>query len=145
MPLHAVAYSSVARPDLVDAALDRIVADATAFNRVAGVSGALMFDGTRFVQYIEGPRDGLDSVFQRIVNARAHMNLHVLARMPLKARWFPRWSMTSRLSEPEVLDGILLARWAGFDPLHSEGFSGLLQVWTGRQGEIEPAAVMLGS
>lgn len=145
MPLHAVAYSSVARPDLVDAALDRIVADATAFNRVAGVSGALMFDGTRFVQYIEGPRDGLDSVFQRIVNARAHTNLHVLARTPLKARWFPRWSMTSRLIEPEVLDGILQARWAGFDPLHSDGFGMLLQVWTGRQGEIEPAAVMLGS
>jgi len=145
MPLYAVAYGSIARPDLSTAMLDRIVADATAFNRVAGVSGTLMFDGTRFLQYIEGPRDGIDSVFPRIANARAHSDLTILARMPLRARLFPGWSMSSQPSDPDVLDTILRARWTCFDPARSEGCAALLRAWTGGQGEIEPAAVMLGS
>ena len=72
MSLHAIAYASEARADLQTTDLDRLLADATAFNRVAGVTGVLMFDGSRFLQYLEGPEDGIDSVYQRIVNARSY-------------------------------------------------------------------------
>ena len=50
MSLHAIAYASEARADLQTTDLDRLLADATAFNRVAGVTGVLMFDGSRFLQ-----------------------------------------------------------------------------------------------
>ena len=114
MSLHAIAYASEARADLRTTDLDRVLADATAFNRVAGVTGVLMFDGSRFLQYLEGPEDGIDSVYQRIVNARSHGQLKVLCRAPVAQRAFPRWSMGTRRIEAELLAQIVDAAWPGF-------------------------------
>lgn len=65
MPIRAVVYVSEAsdalRGDLLglrSGKLQELVDDATRFNRDAGVSGVLLFDGTRFLQYMEGPRTG---------------------------------------------------------------------------------------
>ncbi|MBY6280057.1 BLUF domain-containing protein [Stenotrophomonas maltophilia] len=144
MSLHAIAYASEARADLQTTDLDRLLADATAFNRVAGVTGVLMFDGSRFLQYLEGPEDGIDSVYQRIANARSHGQLKVLCRAPVAQRAFPRWSMGTRRIEAELLVQIVDASWPGF-VLGGGGFERLLQAWTGADGELEPAAVALGS
>lgn len=56
MPLRAIAYTSVAFEGIQASDIDRILAAATSFNKVAGVTGVLMFDGTRFLQYFEGPK-----------------------------------------------------------------------------------------
>lgn len=141
MSLHAIAYASEARADLRTTDLDRLLADATAFNRVAGV---LMFDGSRFLQYLEGPEDGIDSVFQRIFNARSHAQMRLLCRAPVVQRAFPRWSMGTRRIDADLLTQIVDAAWPGF-LLGSGGFERLLQAWTGADGELEPAAVALGS
>ncbi|MCX2892941.1 BLUF domain-containing protein [Stenotrophomonas lactitubi] len=148
MPLHAYAYVSTAREGLDVPELDALLADATAFNRMAGVTGALMFDGSRFLQYIEGPRDGLASVHARIGNARRHGSIIQLAAGPIPSRWFPRWTMANRQVDPATLDSIVAAPWQGFslelDP-PDHGFGLLLRAWTGSHGELEPAAVSLGS
>ncbi|WP_369038547.1 BLUF domain-containing protein [Stenotrophomonas maltophilia] len=148
MPLHAYAYVSTAMEGLDLSALDALLADATAFNRMAGVTGVLMFDGSRFLQYIEGPRDGLASVQARIVNARRHGSITPLAAGPIESRRFPRWTMGNRQVEPGVLASIAAAPWQGFNletACPGEGFSLLLRAWTGDHGELEPAAVSLGS
>ena len=69
MPLHAVAYVSDAVDGIETSDIDQILRAASGFNKVAGVTGVLMFDGRRFLQYFEGPEDGVDSVFQRVVQA----------------------------------------------------------------------------
>lgn len=148
MPLCAVAYVSRAREDLAATEMDRLLADSTTFNRVAGVTGVLMFDGEHFLQYIEGPADGLESVYARILNAKRHCGLRELAAGPLSARWFPRWTMANRRVEPAVLAGIVDAPWQGFDVgggMPGHGFALLLRAWMGGHGELEPAAVSLGS
>ncbi|MEG0184848.1 MAG: BLUF domain-containing protein [Stenotrophomonas sp.] len=148
MPLHAYAYVSTAREGLDVPELDALLADATAFNRMAGVTGVLMFDGHRFLQYIEGPRDGLASVHARISNARRHGSITQLAAGPIQARWFPRWTMANRQVEAGTLASIVAAPWQGFilQPEHpGHGFALLLRAWTDGHGELEPAAVSLGS
>ena len=96
------------------------------------------------MQYLEGPEDGIDSVYQRIVNARSHGQLKVLCRAPVAQRAFPRWSMGTRRIDADLLAQIVDAAWPGF-LLGSGGFERLLQAWTGADGELEPAAVALGS
>ncbi|WP_254898851.1 BLUF domain-containing protein [Stenotrophomonas sp. NA06056] len=148
MPLHAYAYVSTARAGLDVPELDALLADATAFNRMAGVTGVLMFDGSRFLQYIEGPRDGLASVQARISNARRHGSVTQLAAGPIPARWFPRWTMANRHVDAATLASIVAAPWHGFslEQNHLDhGFCLLLRAWTGGHGELEPAAVSLGS
>jgi len=148
MALHAFAYVSTASEGLEVPDLDALLADATTFNRMAGVTGVLMFDGRRFLQYIEGPRDGVASVHARILNARRHGSITELAAGGLQARWFPRWTMANRMIEPGALASIVAAPWHGFgdDPQWpGHGFALLLRAWTGGHGELEPAAVSLGS
>lgn len=148
MPLHAYAYVSTAREGLDVPELDALLADATAFNRMAGVTGVLMFDGSRFLQYIEGPRDGLASVHARIGNARRHGSITQLAAGPIQTRWFPRWTMANRQVDTATLASIVAAPWHGFslEQNHLDhGFCLLLRAWTGGHGELEPAAVSLGS
>ncbi len=148
MPLHAIAYVSRAREDLADTELDELLADATAFNRVAGVTGVLLFDGVRFLQYLEGPRDGLESVHARVLNATRHHLMRELAAGPLRSRWFPCWTMASRRVDVAVLSDIVAAPWHGFDmdnAMSDQGFGMLLRTWTDGRGALEPAAVCLGS
>ncbi|WP_256776155.1 MULTISPECIES: BLUF domain-containing protein [unclassified Stenotrophomonas] len=151
MPLRAIAYTSVAFEGIQASDIDRILMAASSFNKVAGVTGVLMFDGTRFLQYFEGPEDGVDSVYQRVANARSHLHLRELARGTVATRHFPRWTMTSAAIEPAVLTGMIERPWEGFnvapafDGHGPVGFARLLELWTGVSGELEPAAVMLGS
>lgn len=58
MPILAVACISEA-PDYESGKVDQIVLDAAAFNVQAGATGALLFDGTRFLKCIEDPEDVL--------------------------------------------------------------------------------------
>ncbi|MET0807932.1 MAG: BLUF domain-containing protein [Pseudoxanthomonas sp.] len=151
MPLHAVAYVSDAIEGIETSDIDQILRAATGFNKVAGVTGVLMFDGRRFLQYFEGPEDGVDSVFQRVLNARIHQGLRELARGEVGARHFARWKMASAAVEPDALARVIHLPWEDFalrssvDAAAPTGFAALLDAWTGVSGELEPAAVTLGS
>lgn len=148
MPLHAIAYVSQARSALAPQELDALLADATAFNRMAGVTGVLMFDGERFLQYLEGPRDGLDSVYGRVLNASVHHGVRQLAAGAVGTRWFPHWTMANRRIDSLTMTHIINAPWTGISagrPAAGQGLALLLRSWTGDDGELEPAAVSLGS
>ena len=93
MPLRAIAYVSQALPDLSADRLKALVDDAARFNKLAGVTGVLLHDGGRFLQYIEGPPDGIDSVYERILQAGSHVDIVELARSRLGQRQFPYWAM----------------------------------------------------
>ncbi len=151
MSLRAVAYVSEAVEGLGGADIDRILADAAAHNRMAGVTSVLMFDGVRFLQYLEGPDDGMRSVYPRVLNARSHHHLRQLAKGEVPTRQFPRWTMASARIDADVLADIADPPWDGFTaaaPVTGErriGFARLLELWTGVSGELEPAALSLGS
>jgi len=91
MPLRAIAYVSQSKPDLSAERLQALVEDAARFNKVAGVTGVLLNDGERFLQYIEGPPDGIDSVYERILQAGSHVDIVELARGRVGQRQFPKF------------------------------------------------------
>ncbi len=72
MTLHALVYFSQAVPGLTIDQIDDLTRDAAAHNQIAGVTGILFTDGNRFLQYIEGPEDGLNLTYSRILNSRSH-------------------------------------------------------------------------
>jgi hypothetical protein len=150
MSLRAVAYVSQAE-GIAETDIDRILQDAAAYNRMAGVTGVLVFDGHRFLQYLEGPDDGVGSAYARVLNARSHHHVRELARGEVPTRQFPRWTMASSRIAPEVMTDIADVLWDGFiaeppvDGHRRTGFARLLEVWTGTSGELEPTALSLGS
>lgn len=114
MPLRAIAYVSDALADLSNAGLDALVEDAVRFNAVAGVTGVLLFDGGRFLQYFEGPEDGVHAVYERIVQARSHHQIRELNRGRVPQRFFPYWSMRWLGVEPTLTQRLVNGEWAGF-------------------------------
>jgi len=93
MALQAIAYASEAVPGLGTDGLERMVQRSIAHNQLAGVTGLLLFDGRRFLQYIEGPDDGLAVIYSRIIYSRLHTDVIELARGSVPQRRMPYWSM----------------------------------------------------
>lgn len=114
MTLCAIAYVSEAAPDMPQQRLDALAADAARFNRVAGVTGVLLYDGSRFLQYLEGPDDGVASVYERIVHATAHTAVQELASGRVPSRHVPYWSMRWLPVSDALVDRLVRSDWAGF-------------------------------
>jgi len=114
MPNRAVVFVSEAVGDLTMARLSQIMADAERFNRTAGVTGITLFDGQRFLAYMEGPPDGLDVAFSRAAGATSHSSLIEIARGRVGQRRLPYWPMRCiPLSPPELVQ-LVRADWTSF-------------------------------
>lgn len=72
-----------------DHELDEMVATARRNNQISGVTGALLFTGTGFAHVMEGARDALDRVFDRISDDPRHAEVTVLSFTPTERRRFP--------------------------------------------------------
>ncbi|AWB78142.1 MULTISPECIES: BLUF domain-containing protein [Stenotrophomonas] len=112
--LHAFAYSSRMSAGLSNQALHQIVSQSATFNRRVDVTGALIVDGQRFFQYIEGPPDALEAVKRRIHDSRSHAAVVPVLDMAISARAVPYWAMTHIETGQIVVSGLVNARWDEF-------------------------------
>lgn len=110
-PIHALVYASRAAGALSNAYLERILVDASIHNRQHDVTGALLYDGVRFLQYIEGPPAGLAAAFARIQAASKHTGIQVLVQGAIAQRHFWNWSMACRHADASLIQRLESARW----------------------------------
>ncbi len=122
MPIRAVVYVSEAGPAVAgdvralgNGKLDWVVDDAARFNRDAGVTGVLLFDGERFLQYMEGPEDGLSVAYSRVLSASSHNGIVELQRGRVGQRRLPFWPMRWLPVEPAELKRLAHADWTRFN------------------------------
>lgn len=103
-----VIYASKAHDTVTDEEVDKILTSAEIKNAKLGVTGALVFDGRRFCQLLEGDEDGVSEVFDHIRKDTRHCDIDVIARQPIRDRRFPGWAMV-QVDETEfktMLDGL---------------------------------------
>jgi len=122
MPIRAVVYASEAGPQVADsgsglpsAKLEELVNDAARFNKDAGVTGVLLFDGTRFLQYLEGPEDGLAVAYSRVLGSQSHSGIVELQRGRVGQRRLPFWPMRWLPVERQELSSVAHANWTRFN------------------------------
>ena len=94
--------------------LDWLVDDAARFNLHAGVTGVLLFDGARFLQYPEGPEDGVRVAYGRVRDATSHANIVELQHGLVANRHFPFWPMRWLPGEPGRISELAAADWTDF-------------------------------
>lgn len=129
MPLRAIVYTSQIAAHVDESKRTQIVVDAGRFNRLAGVTGVLLFDGARFLQYFEGPQDGVDAVYARVKSSRSHVELLELASGRIGQRLFPYWGMHMIPVEAMDTSRLVAASWTDFDttaPSDGRSSSGIL-------------------
>nr|WP_258391607.1 BLUF domain-containing protein [Stenotrophomonas maltophilia] len=114
MPFRAIAYVSEASRNLTEQRLQQLVAEAVQFNESVDVTGTLLFDGSRFLQYLEGPEAGIKAAYMRVLAASSHSGIVELNRGRVGRRQFPHWRMRSVRVDELALGKIAISDWTGF-------------------------------
>ncbi len=73
--------------------VDDILTEARSRNASVDVTGALLFTEGRFVQVLEGERDKVHEVFERIADDARHTDVRILSAQYSDRRRFKEWSM----------------------------------------------------
>ena len=92
-PLKTLSYTSRARFDLSEDELRDIHQTARHFNALDGITGLLVFDGSRFMQIIEGAEEAIDTLVERLRQDDRHTAFEVRDERLVEGRSFPDWSM----------------------------------------------------
>jgi hypothetical protein len=93
MDLTSLTYTSLARLDLQSSDLEEIHRSARELNALDGITGLLVFNGTHFLQIVEGSRDAIEDLLERLRRDPRHSGLEVRDERKIQARSFPDWSM----------------------------------------------------
>ena len=101
-----------------------VVRSAVRRNRALGLTGALYFDESKFIQILEGPRNNLDAVFRRIEEDWRHTDVTVLDQQPIDRRLFSA-------SEMRFVDGVRQRA-----TVHALDFDAILAMHPGQRREM---------
>jgi hypothetical protein len=93
MPLKSLTYTSLARLDLEASDLEAIHRTAREVNALEGITGLLIFNGTHFLQILEGAPNAIDELVDRLRRDPRHSALEVRDQRSIEQRSFPDWSM----------------------------------------------------
>lgn len=91
--LLTISYRSVAWLHDPVADVRSILSESHARNARHDVTGLLLFDGTYFLQTIEGPTDDTSSIFLKIVSDKRHVDVVPFGVGRINERVFPDWRM----------------------------------------------------
>jgi Sensors of blue-light using FAD. len=86
-------YVSTAAWAMNENDLNIILDGARANNRKLGVTGLLLHIDQGFLQVLEGPREAVLKIFERIRRDLRHIGLRVLIQQEVEERLFEDWSM----------------------------------------------------
>lgn len=101
--LTGLTYVSTAARPMSGTDLNSIVQDSKTFNATVDVTGVLLYHDGNFFQYLEGPRQGLEQVMERVCKSRRHHTLYVHFKGEIAQRHFGDWSMdVADLSQPRT-------------------------------------------
>ena len=113
-PLYQTVYCSLASEGVDEHTVARIVEKAHAANPGLGITGMLVFGGGVFFQWIEGPRDHVVALMDRIRADPRHRQVVTLSESnEVRERLFPDWDMelvTSGEIREVLLDAMATAQ-----------------------------------
>jgi methanogenic corrinoid protein MtbC1 len=109
-PLATVVYSSRAVTPFSDPELQSLMHTAQARNHQEGVTGVVLYDNSRFFQWLEGPANGVERIMGSIRNDRRHTDVQVITERASDARQFDGWDMklAAQGADPSVWRGEIL-------------------------------------
>lgn len=96
-----IVYRSEASMFVDENTIDELLQTAEQRNAQYDVTGILLADWLHFIQHLEGPKEGLRTIFEKIQGSPLHSNLTVLFDREIDHRVFPQFFMGVKLN-PDV-------------------------------------------
>jgi len=91
--MYRLYYMSSARPDLEKAEVNRMVAAAALKNALLNITGAIGYDGVRFAQVLEGEKDNVTGLMDKIRADNRHSGIVIMDEKPVDRRIYEGWGM----------------------------------------------------
>ncbi|TLP36977.1 BLUF domain-containing protein [Arcobacter arenosus] len=91
--MYRILYTSSATKNLDDKELEEILEKSRINNQKKDVTGLLIVKGRTFLQCLEGEKDDVLSIYEKISNDERHTNIIDLFEEDIDERLFPQWSM----------------------------------------------------
>jgi hypothetical protein len=96
MRLRQVVYLSRASATCDDEQVYELSRASRERNQAYDVTGLLLYDGSRFIQAIEGPHDAIEETMDRITKDDRHTSIEIATDRVIEHRQFGDWSLQSR-------------------------------------------------
>jgi chemotaxis family two-component system sensor kinase Cph1 len=94
--LHFLIYVSQAVAPMSGQSLNELLKQSRDFNRSVGITGCLIYQDGFFMQMLEGPRDAVFALYEKIKTDPRHCNVGIVIEAPTRRRIFVDWSMGLR-------------------------------------------------
>jgi len=92
MPLYHLLYHSCASDSFTSEELPRLLQQSSLMNQSLGITGLLLYTpDSRFTQLLEGSKQQVLDIYQRIVRDRRNHSCEVLMEGPWSRRSFTNW------------------------------------------------------
>jgi hypothetical protein len=111
--MKSVLYVSVADMDLETDAVHDIVSHSQRRNLANGITGIMLYNGSNFLQLIEGEDAIIDACYARIQRDTRHSGVATLREDIITVREFPAWAMRYSLVEQPAENTLNAVREAG--------------------------------
>lgn len=95
-PIHFLIYVSKTTRKMSPDELDALLRQSRAANRAAGISGCLVHQDGYFMQMLEGKREALMALSDKIKADTRHSDYHLVIEAPAARRVFLDWGMALR-------------------------------------------------
>jgi len=113
MSLYRLAYMSEIKGKINKDDLRQILSSSVTNNTRDGVTGALLFNQSTFLQILEGRRPTINKTYRRITQDGRHRPAELIGLEPAKERLFSKWSMA--LINDEQITREILIKYCGAD------------------------------
>jgi len=91
--MYRILYTSSSTKNFEDNELEEILEKSRINNQKKDVTGLLIVKGRTFLQCLEGEKDNVLSIYEKISNDERHTNIIDLYEEDIDERLFPKWSM----------------------------------------------------
>lgn len=91
--LFRIIYFSKETQPLDGSGITELLEQSRERNGQLGITGMLLYIKGTFLQVLEGPEDGVQAVYQSILEDTRHQEINLLVNEPMDARDFPDWTM----------------------------------------------------
>lgn len=118
MAFFSLLYSSAAAYPMTDEDLVTILEQSRTYNRANDITGMLLYHNESFMQYLEGEREEVLSLFDHIARDDRHTGVTLYFEREIEERNFADWSMG--FTNLEKVDPSELE---GFTPFLEKGFT----------------------
>lgn len=91
--MYTLTYESIAVKRMGSGEMDELLAKARKFNNSQGITGCLVYYMGGFVQVLEGDKQAVENLYEKIKVDKRHKNVNMFSSDEIKSRTFPNWGM----------------------------------------------------